>query len=155
MYHPERFDYSVQLLCRNGLTGRCYWEIEEKGMVYTAVTYRGIGRRGTGNDCIFGGNEKSWCLYKYSDCLLWHNNTSRLICNPGKESNRLAVYLDWPAGILSFYTVSSDTLTHIHTVHSRFTEPVYPGFGFKFTLYPGMRISVLNSYVSLNQNQKK
>uniref|UniRef100_UPI003AADE54A ribonuclease inhibitor-like n=1 Tax=Centroberyx gerrardi TaxID=166262 RepID=UPI003AADE54A len=25
--HPERFDFCCQLLCRNGLTGRCYWEI--------------------------------------------------------------------------------------------------------------------------------
>uniref|UniRef100_A0A669DYY2 NACHT domain-containing protein n=1 Tax=Oreochromis niloticus TaxID=8128 RepID=A0A669DYY2_ORENI len=32
-YHPERFDIH-QLLCRNGLTGRCYWEVEWRGDVY-------------------------------------------------------------------------------------------------------------------------
>ncbi|XP_076022051.1 vespryn-like [Genypterus blacodes] len=26
--HPERFDLLPQLLCRNGLTGRCYWEVK-------------------------------------------------------------------------------------------------------------------------------
>ncbi|CAI5682636.1 unnamed protein product [Oreochromis niloticus] len=26
--HPDRFDVCEQLLCRNGLTGRCYWEVE-------------------------------------------------------------------------------------------------------------------------------
>uniref|UniRef100_UPI003AAE4AC8 protein NLRC3-like n=1 Tax=Centroberyx gerrardi TaxID=166262 RepID=UPI003AAE4AC8 len=26
--HPERFDFWDQLLCRNGLTGRCYWEVK-------------------------------------------------------------------------------------------------------------------------------
>ncbi|CAI5669640.1 unnamed protein product [Oreochromis niloticus] len=31
--HPDRFDV-YQLLCRNGLTGRCYWEVEWRGDVY-------------------------------------------------------------------------------------------------------------------------
>ncbi|CAI5670345.1 unnamed protein product [Oreochromis niloticus] len=31
--HPDRFDVH-QLLCRNGLTGRCYWEVEWRGDVY-------------------------------------------------------------------------------------------------------------------------
>ncbi|CAI5692226.1 unnamed protein product [Oreochromis niloticus] len=31
--HPDRFDYWPQLLCRNGLTGRCYWEVEWRGEV--------------------------------------------------------------------------------------------------------------------------
>uniref|UniRef100_UPI003AAF644A uncharacterized protein n=1 Tax=Centroberyx gerrardi TaxID=166262 RepID=UPI003AAF644A len=44
--HPERFDYRPQLLCRNGLTGRCYWEVEREGEVDIGVTYRGISRRG-------------------------------------------------------------------------------------------------------------
>ncbi|XP_076734083.1 tripartite motif-containing protein 16-like [Maylandia zebra] len=26
--HPDRFDVCEQLLCRDGLTGRCYWEVE-------------------------------------------------------------------------------------------------------------------------------
>uniref|UniRef100_A0AAX7ST03 NACHT domain-containing protein n=1 Tax=Astatotilapia calliptera TaxID=8154 RepID=A0AAX7ST03_ASTCA len=30
--HPDRFDVR-QLLCRNGLTGRCYWEVEWRGNV--------------------------------------------------------------------------------------------------------------------------
>uniref|UniRef100_UPI003AACD752 NACHT, LRR and PYD domains-containing protein 12-like n=1 Tax=Centroberyx gerrardi TaxID=166262 RepID=UPI003AACD752 len=58
--HPERFHYWKQLLCRNGLTGRCYWEVERKGWVDIGVTYRGI-RRGAGEDWI-GWNEKSWSL---------------------------------------------------------------------------------------------
>uniref|UniRef100_A0AAX7T9M1 SPRY-associated domain-containing protein n=1 Tax=Astatotilapia calliptera TaxID=8154 RepID=A0AAX7T9M1_ASTCA len=32
--HPDRFDVHPQLLCRNGLTGRCYWEVEWRGNVY-------------------------------------------------------------------------------------------------------------------------
>ncbi|KAJ4943164.1 hypothetical protein JOQ06_005669 [Pogonophryne albipinna] len=48
------------------------------------------------------------------------------------SSDRVAVYLDHPAGSLSFYRVSSDTLTHLHTSRTTFTEPLYAGFGFGF-----------------------
>ncbi|XP_078147990.1 protein NLRC3-like isoform X2 [Centroberyx gerrardi] len=128
--HPERFDYWKQLLCRNGLTGRCYWEVEWEGEVALGVTYRGI-RRGRSDDCRLGWNEKSWRLncsgVRYSVC---HNNRATNILPPSSsDSNRVAVYLDWSAGSLSFYRVSSDTLIHLHTFHSTFTEPLYPGFG--------------------------
>ncbi|XP_078142477.1 NACHT, LRR and PYD domains-containing protein 3-like isoform X3 [Centroberyx gerrardi] len=130
--HPERFDYWKQLLCRNGLTGCCYWEVEREGTVHIGVTYRGISRRGAGGDCWLGGNEKSWSLFccgdTYSVC---HNNRSTDIPPlSSSDSDRVAVYLDWPAGSLSFYRVSSDTLIHIHTFHSTFTEPLYPAFRF-------------------------
>uniref|UniRef100_UPI003AABD778 uncharacterized protein n=1 Tax=Centroberyx gerrardi TaxID=166262 RepID=UPI003AABD778 len=132
--HPERFDYWKQLLCRNGLTGRCYWEVERKGEVSIGVTYRGIRRRGTSVDCRIGWNEKSWSLFCSDDYYsVWHNNRRTVISSLSSSvSNRVAVYLDWSAGSLSFYRVSSDTLIHIHTFHSTFTEPLYPGFGFRF-----------------------
>ncbi|XP_078142468.1 uncharacterized protein LOC139917261 isoform X2 [Centroberyx gerrardi] len=132
--HPERFDCWEQLLCRNGLTGRCYWEVEREGRVHIGVTYRGISRRGGGGDCWLGGNEKSWSLSCYGDTYsVSHNNRPTDIPSlSSSDSNRVAVYLDWPAGSLSFYTVSSDTLIHIHTFHSTFTEPLYPAFGFWF-----------------------
>ncbi|XP_078144301.1 NACHT, LRR and PYD domains-containing protein 3-like [Centroberyx gerrardi] len=127
--HPERFDCWYQLLCGNYLTGRCYWEVEREGVVEIGVTYRGISRRGVGADCWIGGNEKSWSLYcsddSYSVC---HNNRRTDIPSSSSSSNRVAVYLDWSAGSLSFYRVSSDSLIHIHTFHSTFTEPLYPGF---------------------------
>ncbi|CAI5659977.1 unnamed protein product [Oreochromis niloticus] len=31
--HPDRFDVHPQLLCTNGLIGRCYWEVEWRGRV--------------------------------------------------------------------------------------------------------------------------
>lgn len=43
--------------------------------------------------------------------------------------SRMVVYLDWHAGVLSFYRVSSDTLVYLHTFHGTFTEPLYPAFG--------------------------
>ncbi|XP_041960926.1 NLR family CARD domain-containing protein 3-like [Alosa sapidissima] len=43
-------------------------------------------------------------------------------------SKRVGVYLDWLEGTLSFYSVSSDTLTRLHAFRAVFTEPVYPAF---------------------------
>uniref|UniRef100_UPI003AAD327F uncharacterized protein n=1 Tax=Centroberyx gerrardi TaxID=166262 RepID=UPI003AAD327F len=132
--HPERFDCWYQLLCRNGLTGRCYWEVERKGLVYIGVTYRGISRRGRSEDSRLGGNEKSWSLDCSGDRYsARHNKTSVSTGISSSVSDRVAVYLDWPAGSLSFYRVSSDTLIHIHTFHSTFTEPLYPGFWFRLS----------------------
>ncbi|XP_067085014.1 NLR family CARD domain-containing protein 3-like isoform X2 [Osmerus mordax] len=129
--HPERFEDRSQVLCREGLSGRCYWEAEwsEGGEVNIAVTYKGISRRGEGDDCRLGYNNKSWSLrcHDNSYCA-WHNKKRTVIPAPPSSSHRVGVYLDWPAGTLSFYTVSSDTLTHLHTFHSTFTEPLYPGF---------------------------
>ncbi|KAK0136778.1 NLR family CARD domain-containing protein 3 [Merluccius polli] len=135
--HPERFDYWPQVLCREGLTGRCYWEVKRKIRVYIGVTYRGITRRGKGDDSILGYNNESWSLYcddgRYS---ARYNGSITVILLPRYGSTRVGVYLDRPAGSLSFYRVSpgvggsSDTRTLIHTFQTTFTqEDLLPGFG--------------------------
>ncbi|XP_071396084.1 NLR family CARD domain-containing protein 3-like [Centroberyx affinis] len=130
--HPERLDFCSQLLCRNGLTGRCYWKVKCKGDVYIGVTYRGI-RRGDSDDCRLGENDTSWsllcCNCSYS---AFHNNRETAIHASFSVSDRVVVFLDWPAGTLSFYTVFYSTLIHLHTFHSTFTEPVYPEFRLVF-----------------------
>ncbi|XP_033971981.1 LOW QUALITY PROTEIN: NACHT, LRR and PYD domains-containing protein 3-like [Trematomus bernacchii] len=140
--HPARFDCWEQLMCREALTGRCYWEVEWRGQVYISVTYRGIRRRGVSEDCVFGYNDRSWSLIcsagRYSVC---HNNSKTVLplssyssssssCLFLSSSDRVAVYVDHPAGSLSFYRVSSDTLSHLHTFRTTFTEPLYVGFMF-------------------------
>ncbi|XP_052365350.1 NLR family CARD domain-containing protein 3-like isoform X5 [Oncorhynchus keta] len=128
--HPERFEDREQVLCREGLTGRCYWEVEWSGRgAVIGVTYKGISRRGEGNDCVIGFNDRSWSL-QCSDNSYYarHNDNLTTIAIPSSSSHRVGVYLDWPAGTLSFYRVSSDTLTHLYTFYTTFTEPLYPGF---------------------------
>uniref|UniRef100_A0A674AAF9 B30.2/SPRY domain-containing protein n=1 Tax=Salmo trutta TaxID=8032 RepID=A0A674AAF9_SALTR len=128
--HPERFDYWRQVLCREGLTGCCYWEVEWSGRDVIGVTYKGISRRGGGEDCWLGFNDKSWSLFcsdnSYTAC---HNNNPTTIDVHSSRPHRVGVYLDWPGGTLSFYRASSDTLTLLYTFTSTFTEPLYPGFG--------------------------
>ncbi|XP_065817586.1 NLR family CARD domain-containing protein 3-like [Labrus bergylta] len=143
--HPDRFDnWCSQLLCRTGLTGRCYWEVEWRGQVDVSVSYRGIRRRGDSDECVFGDNDQSWSL-SCSDggYSVYHNNRRTEISSSSSfsssVSHRVAVYVDCPAGSLSFYRVSSDTLIHLHTFNTTFTEPLYPGFGF---WSPGSSVSL-------------
>ncbi|XP_045569007.1 NACHT, LRR and PYD domains-containing protein 12-like isoform X2 [Salmo salar] len=129
--HPDRFDCSPHVLCREGLSG-CpyYWEVEmDDGMIDIGVVYKGMKRKGRGRDSLIGANRKSWCLVcSYSGSTFYHDEVWRSISGP--VPNRVGVYLDWPAGTLSFYCVSSSgTLTHLYTEHTTFTEPLYPGFG--------------------------
>uniref|UniRef100_A0A3P8NBE8 B30.2/SPRY domain-containing protein n=1 Tax=Astatotilapia calliptera TaxID=8154 RepID=A0A3P8NBE8_ASTCA len=141
--HPDRFDVWSQLLCTNNLTGRCYWEVEWRGNFYISVSYRRIRRKGRSYDCEFGNNDQSWSLSCCDDGPLrvWHNNKQTPISSSSFSSfyisNRVAVYVDCPAGTLSFYRVSSDTLIHLHTFNTTFIEPLYPGFG---VLFPGSSV---------------
>uniref|UniRef100_G3NB57 B30.2/SPRY domain-containing protein n=1 Tax=Gasterosteus aculeatus TaxID=69293 RepID=G3NB57_GASAC len=122
--HPDRFNLWQQLLCRTGLTGRCYWEVEWRGDVYVSVSYRGIRRKGDSDDCWFGMNDQSWSLMcSDKGYYVGHNRTETC-------TGRVAVYVDCPAGSLSFYRVSSDRLIHLHTFNTTSTEPLYPGFLF-------------------------
>uniref|UniRef100_A0AAZ1XQF3 B30.2/SPRY domain-containing protein n=1 Tax=Oreochromis aureus TaxID=47969 RepID=A0AAZ1XQF3_OREAU len=139
--HPDRFDVFHQLLCRNGLTGRCYWEVEWRGNVYISVSYRSIRRKGGSKDCLFGHNDQSWSLFSSDDGphYVWHNKRQTPISSSSSSSsssvsNRVAVYVDCPAGTLSFYRVSSDTLIHLHTFNTTFTQTRYPGFGLDWSL---------------------
>ncbi|XP_030211266.1 NLR family CARD domain-containing protein 3-like [Gadus morhua] len=127
--HPDRFDSQYQVLGREALTGRCYWEVEWEGRVEIGVTYRGITRRGQGGDSWLGRNNKSWTLYcSDGGYSVWYNGTETALPLRAAGSTRVGVYLDRPAGSLSFYRVSpggggsSDTLTHLHTFWSSFTQ---------------------------------
>uniref|UniRef100_A0A3Q3R561 B30.2/SPRY domain-containing protein n=1 Tax=Monopterus albus TaxID=43700 RepID=A0A3Q3R561_MONAL len=130
--HPDRFDWCYQVLCTDGLAGRCYWEVDWEGGVDIGVTYRSLRRSGARDGSRLGWNEKSWSLeFSEKCCYAWHNNIrTALLTPPSSLSCRVGVYLDWCAGTLSFYSVSSDSLIHLYTFYCAFTEPLYPGFGF-------------------------
>ncbi|XP_051990938.1 E3 ubiquitin-protein ligase TRIM39-like [Xyrauchen texanus] len=131
--HPERFDKCHQVLCRESLTGRCYWETEcSGGGAAISVSYKGIGRKYNDADCVSGYNLISWSLCCFGDGFsARHNNNFTEIRPPLRHSERVGVYLDCPAGTLSYYRISdTHTLTHLHTFNTTFTEPLYAGFTF-------------------------
>uniref|UniRef100_A0A3B4TCJ7 B30.2/SPRY domain-containing protein n=1 Tax=Seriola dumerili TaxID=41447 RepID=A0A3B4TCJ7_SERDU len=76
-----------QVLCKEGLSGRHYREVEWLGYV----------------------------------CAVRVN-----VSSPGFK--RLGVYLDWPAGTLSYYMVSTNRVFHLHTFRTKFNEVVYSAF---------------------------
>uniref|UniRef100_A0A9J7Z9H0 Tripartite motif-containing protein 16-like n=1 Tax=Cyprinus carpio carpio TaxID=630221 RepID=A0A9J7Z9H0_CYPCA len=129
--HPDRFDHYRQVLCRESVCGRCYWELQWSGDigVCISVSYKSISRKGRGYECLFGCNDQSWSLIctpsRYS---FRHSNINTDL--PVKSiSSRIGVFVDHSAGTLSFYSVS-DTMSLIHTVQTTFTQPLYTGFGF-------------------------
>ncbi|XP_052476189.1 NACHT, LRR and PYD domains-containing protein 3-like [Carassius gibelio] len=138
--HSERFDEWCQVLCRESLTGRCYWEAEWSERADISVTYKGISRKRWCTESLLGHNEKSWSLNCFDNkFIVRHNKYRKVIPAPLRISNRIGVYLDWTSGTLSFYSVSdTHTLTHLHTFNTKFTEPLYAGFG----LYPHLSVSL-------------
>ncbi len=127
--HPDRFDVWYQVLCRESVCGRCYWELEWSGDdgVCISVSYKSISRKGGANECVFGSNDQSWSLeccpssYSFGHNNIWTDLPVKSI------SSRIGVFVDHSAGTLSFYSVS-DTMSLIHTVQTIFTQPLYPGF---------------------------
>ncbi|KAF3698057.1 NLR family CARD domain-containing protein 3 CARD15-like protein Caterpiller protein 16.2 [Channa argus] len=125
--HPERFDQCQQVLCKQGLDGRCYFELEVEEPFNIGLTYRNISRKGDDSDCKLGDSNKSWSLIcSDTGCYVLHNNTSVSVTSISSRSSRVGVYLDKPAGALSFYRVTSDSRTRLHTFQSMFSETLYP-----------------------------
>ncbi|XP_059203805.1 NLR family CARD domain-containing protein 3-like isoform X2 [Centropristis striata] len=127
--HPDRFD-ATQVLCEEGLTGRHYWEVECDS-ADVGVAYKSIDRvADCSSELSLGGNEKSWCWMHEGSFR--HNNSNVKCVNRATYRSTIGVYLDWPAGILSFFEVLPDALSHLYTVCTTFTEPLYAGFSFAY-----------------------
>ncbi|CAK6982309.1 tripartite motif-containing protein 16-like, partial [Scomber scombrus] len=124
--HPDRFTVWHQVLSRESLTGRCYWEVDWRGTEFRiAVAYKNISRVGDSRECGFGFNDKSWMLICSTTSYAFYFNSIRTPVS-GPRSSRVGVYLDHRAGILSFYSVS-ETMTLLHRVQTTFTQPLYAG----------------------------
>uniref|UniRef100_A0AAY4BWA7 B30.2/SPRY domain-containing protein n=1 Tax=Denticeps clupeoides TaxID=299321 RepID=A0AAY4BWA7_9TELE len=126
--NPERFDYFTQVLCKEGLTGNCWWESEYTGGGHImGVAYKSMSRKGYERESCLGKNEKSWGLEVNDDaCIAWHDNVRKNL--PASESRRIRVYLDHMAGTLSFHSVFSTEEKLLYKFHGIFKEPLYPGF---------------------------
>nr|XP_033961229.1 tripartite motif-containing protein 16-like isoform X2 [Pseudochaenichthys georgianus] len=124
--HPDRFTYWPQVLSRESLTGRCYWEVEWRGReVDVAVAYKNIIRAGNGTKCVFGNNDKSWSLDCFQNSYSFRYNSIKTPVS-GPPSSRVGVSLDHRAGILSFYSIYQ-TMTLLHRVQTTFTRPLHAG----------------------------
>ncbi|XP_035391049.1 NACHT, LRR and PYD domains-containing protein 12-like isoform X2 [Electrophorus electricus] len=136
-YHPDRFEMFSHVLCKDSQSDRCYWEVDFKDAdCIIGVTYEEIQRKEfeislCDPKAQFDSNPVSWCLRCISTGYeVCHDSVYIKIHAPDSKSSRIGVYLDWPAGKLSFYSISSDTqiLNHIHTFQAAFQKPLYPAF---------------------------
>lgn len=127
--HPERFDMMQQVLCKETLSGRCYWEVEQVNKFNSsiAVCYKSISRKGNSNESSFEQNDKSWSFTCFKSNYFFRHNNKDVKVPVELCSSRIGVYLDQCAGTLSFYSVS-DTMTLLHRVHTTFTQPLCAGF---------------------------
>ncbi|XP_076838362.1 tripartite motif-containing protein 16-like [Brachyhypopomus gauderio] len=136
--HPERFDWP-QVLCRETVCGRCYWEVEWGGVngVNVAVTYKGIRRKGGHNECWFGCSEQSWRLYCSPFRYAFRHHSRETYIPKPDNSTRVGMFVDYDAGSLSFYSIT-DKMKLLYKVQTGFTEPLYPGF----TVWPGSKMTL-------------
>ncbi|TDG98253.1 hypothetical protein EPR50_G00214920 [Perca flavescens] len=106
---PERYEYSPQVVCKEGIWNmRAYWEVEYSGWVVIGVTYEGAGRRAHSGPCGLGENEESWGLCWSGTCYqIWFNGRNNDIKDVPYCST-IGVYIDQPAGVISFYVVTSE-----------------------------------------------
>ncbi|CAL9707515.1 unnamed protein product [Knipowitschia caucasica] len=125
--HQDRFSELCQVLSRESVRGRCYWEVEwsSVGYVGIAVSYRDIQRKGRSIECGFGNNDKSWALicHKTSPSFMFNSVESKV---SGPVGSRVGVFLDHSAGVLSFYNVS-ENMRLIHREQTTFSQSLHAG----------------------------
>nr|AIC84036.1 Tx alpha-subunit [Sebastapistes strongia]AIC84045.1 Tx alpha-subunit [Sebastapistes strongia] len=128
--HPERFENHRQVLCKEPLRRRHYWEVEWNGFVIVGVTYSSVGRKNLDIQSVIGFNETSWTLMSFPRNGFFVKGADMSpvrIGLPDPDFTRLGVFLDHHASTLSFYKVSSNVLHHFHTIEIKpqLSEPVY------------------------------
>ncbi|XP_067833929.1 tripartite motif-containing protein 14-like [Heptranchias perlo] len=128
--HPERFKDWPQVLCSQSFSSESHsWDVETDGKEWRIGIVCGSAER-EGGESGLGFSSKSWCL-RYSGSFVdslsaGHNSQfTRLPLIP--SNSRIQVQLDYEAGTVSFHRVT-DSLTHLHTFQTTFTEPVFPAF---------------------------
>lgn len=133
---PEGMSKWAQVLCRESVTGRSYWEVKWNGRVKIGVAYKGMRESREEYEGCLGWNAQSWSLLcSAQGYTALHNSTNTSIKQPPPcGSGRVRVYTDWSAGTVSFYSLlplGPRIQAHLYTFRSTFTEPLYPAFGFE------------------------
>ncbi|XP_054642041.1 neoverrucotoxin subunit alpha-like [Dunckerocampus dactyliophorus] len=132
--HSERFIDQPQVLGKEGMTGRHYWEVEWRGETYVVAAYASAPRKGTvfwPQMAKFGDIVSSWAIRVKHDLQIQLKTTGvsfTMWKHAFSGIQKLGVFLDWAGGTLSFYGVSGNKMKHYYTFKEAFDEPIYAGF---------------------------
>ncbi|XP_075204043.1 nuclear factor 7, brain-like [Anomaloglossus baeobatrachus] len=122
----KRFEDSNVLSTNAFSKGRVYLDIEvsKEGAWRVGMAYQSISRKGQYS--FIGNNSKSWglrsCENQYS--IRHDQKEIPLACRP--SCYKVRIYLDYAAGLLSFYELGDSMMRHLYTYNATFTEPLYP-----------------------------
>ncbi|OCT64463.1 E3 ubiquitin/ISG15 ligase TRIM25 [Xenopus laevis] len=123
----DRFTNNQILSTKSFAGGQHYWEVESSqsrgwsvGVAYPSLQRRGI-------DACLGLNEKSWCVCMSGKDLTAMFNSSTTSIDSNFQNGPIGIYLDYDAGLLSFYKVSFP-IEHLHSFTATFTEPLHAAF---------------------------
>ncbi|XP_069044373.1 uncharacterized protein [Lepisosteus oculatus] len=119
--NPQRFDYVVSVLGKNGITsGRHYWEVEvgEKTEWDLGVARESINRKGQNT---YTSQDGYWVLYLRNGNEYEANS---VLLPLSQKPQKVGVYVDYEGGQVSFYNV--DNRSHIYTFTASFTEKLFP-----------------------------
>ncbi|XP_041922437.1 tripartite motif-containing protein 16-like [Alosa sapidissima] len=126
-HNPRRFvEKCFQVLCWESISERRYFEVEWSGSVCISLSFDNQHWKKR-VDVMFGSNILSWALkLSRTSCCVYHNDEKIKV--PQVTSSRIGVCVDYRAGTLAFYSVT-DTVTLIWKVQTKFSYPLFPGFG--------------------------
>ncbi|XP_069605311.1 E3 ubiquitin/ISG15 ligase TRIM25-like [Ranitomeya imitator] len=118
---PERSPENEVLSTQTFSSGKHYWVLDTSKL--------GNWKFGVSYPFIDGVCEASWCLWRnYNECAAVHGkNFAQLSVTNNLLSAMFGVYLDYEAGQLSFYQLSTP-IQHLYTFTATFTEPLHASF---------------------------
>uniref|UniRef100_A0A0P6J8I6 Tripartite motif-containing protein 69 isoform a n=2 Tax=Heterocephalus glaber TaxID=10181 RepID=A0A0P6J8I6_HETGA len=123
---PERFDSSVAVLGSKSFeSGKWYWEVKvaKKTKWTVGVARESIIRKG---NCPLTPERGFWLLRLRNQTDLKALDLPSCSLPLANNLTKVGIYLDYEGGQVSFY--NANTMTHIYTFNSTFTEKLYPYF---------------------------
>ncbi|XP_056444552.1 E3 ubiquitin-protein ligase TRIM69 [Gadus chalcogrammus] len=128
--NPHRFNAALSLLGSQGFThGRHYWEVEvHSSAVWTVgVARESVDRKGVIKALPANG---FWTLSLSYGVQYMAGTSPPSVLALEEPLARVAVYLDYKRGLVSFY--NAESMTHLYTFRERFAETLYPYFNLGF-----------------------
>ncbi|XP_075910710.1 uncharacterized protein LOC116956570 isoform X2 [Petromyzon marinus] len=127
---PDRFETHQQVLGSDGFSsGRHYWEVDVSKAKWWRVgaAYETIPRKGKAKGNRLGENPVSWCLQKQTILTARHGGAEDSVRTMATTYRRIGLYLDWEAGLLSFYDdAGGDVAVLLHSFEHKFMWPLLP-----------------------------